>query len=99
MSENQISNFQPFINIVETYETSGNLKCIKEILEFPEEKSIKRDIRNLLLELKSTKWVQLRTEEYFFPQDDASKNVESPLFGKNVKDIYVYDFHYFDTED
>jgi len=90
------SSYQPFLSIVETYETSDDLKCIKEILEFPEDDGVTVDFRNLIKEFQMTKWVSLKTELYSFPQDDETKKLHSNLLDKDTDEIYVYNFHYFD---
>jgi len=89
-------SYQPFLKITETFVTSRNLKCIKEILQFPEEEHVTKNKRDLIPELRMSKWVQVYTEDYSFPQDDDTRNVFSHLFDRYMSQIYVYDFHYFD---
>jgi len=89
------SNYQPFLKIVETYQTSNDLKCIKEILKFPEDDGVTVDFRNLIIELQMTKWVRVYTEETEYPDKDPTKDITSNVLEKKVSEVYVYDFHYF----
>jgi len=101
MSTSKIT-YNPFISIVETYETSNKLPYTTELLKIPKPEFADTELRNMITEFKYTQWTSLHLEDTSdenwrvdFPNDDESKHVYSNLFELTTKELTVFDLRHF----
>ena len=95
--------YNPFISIVETYETSGDLKLMSELLKIPEDEFAETDTRNTIIEFGFTQWTSLRLEDtsdpnwiVSYPVTDESQNIYSNLLEMTTKEMKVFDLRHFE---
>jgi hypothetical protein len=103
MSTSKIT-YNPFVSIVETYETSEDLPYTSELLKMPEADFAETDTRNLVLEFKNTQWTSLRRADADFPlpEDivhypvtDEALDVYSNLLESTTKELKVFNLNHF----
>lgn len=85
-------SFNPLITVVETYETSGDLKLIHEILKLPSAKEGVEFQRNIVKEFQFTQWTTLYTTDADNEIDvkyPDSANVNSPFFETSTNSLKV----------
>jgi len=97
-----ISEYNPFVSISETYETSNELHYIVDLLEIPKQDFADEPTRNLILEFNFTQWSSLCLEDtddiswnIRFPNSDPSTHIYSNIFKSYTKDLTVFDLQHF----